>query len=561
MDKYGLLVSLLLFSYVMVSAGPNHKKAETWIDTSVKAKTEVLAKLKKSGMPITSTWMKHKAKAEPFVVDLKGVDKLVLLTSGGADGTDYDQAIWANARLIKEDGTAVWLDEVPYEYGKSGWGNPKMNTNAFDQEIVIAGKKYKHGVFCHADGMLVYPVNNRYVRFEAEIGIDDSSSRGSAYFQALNVWPATIAEELNDAYPNEIGLMDHVLGGFDTWLVTPDASVEKRALDKAITTLKDGTYYSDLAKQIANEKTSEIQTRKYLELIMEIQDLTSLQRELEWLNVEAIELAFNDMKKHKGYDAAKYEPMLNELIRLEKKGFNGIYYKDEQVIADAKKALEYKRAILLGNPLLDAGKIVAARYKVGSDAHSIMSPSLGTQANNWSNQESAGRSGFDAEIVELSNLRGDIQMRQVYKPKNGSSIADLKMHWDGDRVMFTQTQDDRRWNIFEVNLDGTGFKPLVENDEPDLEFYDGTYLPDGRVIAISNIGYQGVPCVSGNDAVGNLVLYNPKDKSLSRLTFDQDANWNPVIMNNGRVMYTRWEYTDLTHYYSRIVMHMNPDGT
>ena len=32
-------------------------------------------------------------------------------------------------------------------------------------------------------------------------------------------------------------------------------------------------------------------------------------------------------------------------------------------------------------------------------------------------------------------------------------------------------------------------------------------------------------------------------------------------MNNGRVMYTRWEYTDLTHYYSRIVMNMNPDGT
>jgi formylglycine-generating enzyme required for sulfatase activity len=26
-------------------------------------------------------------------------------------------------------------------------------------------------------------------------------------------------------------------------------------------------------------------------------------------------------------------------------------------------------------------------------------------------------------------------------------------------------------------------------------------------------------------------------------------------------MYVRWEYTDLTHYFSRIVMHMNPDGT
>ena len=26
-------------------------------------------------------------------------------------------------------------------------------------------------------------------------------------------------------------------------------------------------------------------------------------------------------------------------------------------------------------------------------------------------------------------------------------------------------------------------------------------------------------------------------------------------------MYVRWEYTDLTHYYSRFVMHANPDGT
>ncbi|MFQ9021909.1 MAG: hypothetical protein ACLR6J_12330 [Parabacteroides merdae] len=91
-----------------------------------------------------------------------------------------------------------------------------------------------------------------------------------------------------------------------------------------------------------------------------------------------------------------------------------------------------------------------------------------------------------------------------------------------------------------MNLDGTGFKPLVENDEPDLEFYDGTYLPDGRVIAISNIGYQGVPCVNGSDAVGNMVpgMNLAIGRGSPRLTFTiQDANWNPVIMNNGRVMY------------------------
>ena len=38
MNKYYLLVSLFLSSSVMVSAGPKQKKAETWIDASVKAK-------------------------------------------------------------------------------------------------------------------------------------------------------------------------------------------------------------------------------------------------------------------------------------------------------------------------------------------------------------------------------------------------------------------------------------------------------------------------------------------------------------------------------------------
>ena len=339
MNKYYLLVSLFLSSSVMVSAGPKQKKAETWIDASVKAKTELQAKLKKSGMPIVSTWMKHKAKAEPFVVDLKGVDKLVLVTAGGPDGTDYDQAVWANARLIKADGTAVWLDEVPYEYGVAGWAKPKMNTNAYDHEIVIAGKEYKHGVFCHANGTLVYPVGGQYVRFEAEVGIDDTSSGGSVFFQALNTVPTFVAEELSNKYPEEIGMLGAVLDGLDTWLITPDASVEKQAAGNAIARLKDGAYYSNVAKQIANEKDLNTQIRKYLELVEKVQELYTLQSDLEWLNVEAVKLAFADMKKQKGYDAAKYEPMLNELVRLEKKGFKGIYNGDEQAIADAKKAL------------------------------------------------------------------------------------------------------------------------------------------------------------------------------------------------------------------------------
>ena len=564
MNKYFLLVSLFLSTSFLVSAAPKQKKVDTWIDASIKAKTELQTQLQKTGMPIISSFKKHKEKAEPFAVDLKGVDKLVLITAGGPDGSDYDQAVWGNARLIKADGTAVWLDEVPFEYGVAGWAKPKMNINAYDHEIFIAGKEYKHGVFCHANGTLVYPIKGEYVRFEAEVGIDDTSSGGSVYFQALNVVPKFVGDELIAKYPEQIGMLGAMMDGLDTWLITPDASIEKQAVEAMVGKLKDGSYYKSVVQQIANEKDVNTQIRKYLELFEKLQDVYALQGELEWLNIDAIKLAFADMSKQKGFDAVKYQPMLNELVQLQQKGFSGIYKGDEQAIADARKALDNKKAILLGNPLLDADKIVAVRYKLGSTARQAMAPSLGTQANNWSNQESARRSGFDAEIVELSNLRGDMQMKSIFKPiVPDASIADLRMHWDANRVMFTTLmgENDKRWNVYEVKLDGTGCKKLIENEEPDLEFYDGTYLPDGRIIANSNIGYQGVPCVSGDDPVGNMVLYTPEQKNLRRLTFDQDANWNPVVMNNGRVMYTRWEYTDLTHYYSRIVMHMNPDGT
>ena len=289
--------------------------------------------------------------------------------------------------------------------------------------------------------------------------------------------------------------------------------------------------------------------------------IKQLQEELAWLNMDAIRLAFADMKQSGAFDANACQPLMDELEVLVEKGFDGVGQLDGQAIRDAEKALANKRSILLSNPLLDGDKILATHFIVAENARRIMSPSLGTQSNNWSNQQSARRRGFDAKIVELSGLRDNIQLRTVFQPHDSASIADLKMHWDGDRVMFSSILPDRRWSVFEVKLDGTGFQPLVETVEPELEFYDGTYLPDGRVIVNANIGYHGVPCVSGSDPVGNMMLYEPGSKNLRRLTFDQDANWNPVIMHNGRVMYTRWEYTDLTHYYSRIVMHMNPDGT
>lgn len=64
--------------------------------------------------------------------------------------------------------------------------------------------------------------------------------------------------------------------------------------------LKDSAYFKDLIRQVAVEKDIDTQIRKYLELFEKIQNVYEVQSELEWLNIEAIKLAFADMKNNRG---------------------------------------------------------------------------------------------------------------------------------------------------------------------------------------------------------------------------------------------------------------------
>jgi len=115
--------------------------------------------------------------------------------------------------------------------------------------------------------------------------------------------------------------------------------------------------------------------------------------------------------------------------------------------------------------------------------------------------------------------------------------------------------------VAEMRLDEPGrLVELTPTNRWDIDYYDPMYLPDGRMFLVGTVGYQGVPCVSGNDFVGNLIL-RYADGRLRRLSFDQDNNWCPVMLQNGRCLYLRWEYTDSAHYFARILMTMNPDGS
>jgi len=121
--------------------------------------------------------------------------------------------------------------------------------------------------------------------------------------------------------------------------------------------------------------------------------------------------------------------------------------------------------------------------------------------------------------------------------------------------------DHGRWQIFEIKSDGTGLRQVSPGIHNDVDNYDACYLPDERIIFASTRCFQGIPCVGGSDAVANLCVMDAQGGSIRQLCFDQDHNWYPTVLNNGRVLYTRWEYSDTPHYFSRLLFHMNPDGT
>jgi len=128
-------------------------------------------------------------------------------------------------------------------------------------------------------------------------------------------------------------------------------------------------------------------------------------------------------------------------------------------------------------------------------------------------------------------------------------------------MLFSMIGSHNRWQIFEVGADGTGLRQVTPGEHPDVDNYDACYLPDGRIIFDSTRCFQGIPCVGGADAVANLCIMDRDGTGIRQLCFDQDHDWCPTVLNNGRVLYSRWEYSDTPHYFSRILFHMNPDGT
>lgn len=220
----------------------------------------------------------------------------------------------------------------------------------------------------------------------------------------------------------------------------------------------------------------------------------------------------------------------------------------------AAEIAAFQREVLLANPLLESvDKLLIIR-------RSADSPALGLPQN-WQGNCSLPLTQFDNEIAVISIRNPEAPAQTLYRPAERLFIGDMDLHYDGDRLLFSMPGSHRRSQIWEIRTDGSGLRQVTPGEEPDVDNYDACYLPDGRIIFDSTACYLGIPCVAGSDSVANLCVMNADGSGIRQLCFDQDHDWCPVVLNNGRILYTRWEYSDLPHSNTRLLFHMNPDGT
>ena len=301
-----------------------------------------------------------------------------------------------------------------------------------------------------------------------------------------------------------------------------------------------------------------------------VDQITKARSDLELVNFTAMKLAVKDLMKdfpEKYTNGEKYlraiENYENRLPTIKKALERG----DKAAAGQVDEIIALQHLALLSNPLLDFDKLLLIKRKPIGDPRRADEPDRGIgrfigmpQQSSWQIQTMPDTEGWDNEICVLSHPRQEGNLTSIYRPPGGKLVSEMDLHFDAEKIMFSMPDDRKLWQVFEVGIDGTNLRQVSPKDQPDVHNFDSCYLPNGKIAFISTAPFQGVPC-NASVNVGMMYLMDNNGGNVRQICFEQDHNFCPTVMNDGRILYLRWEYTDIPHVWARFLFTMNPDGT
>jgi len=375
---------------------------------------------------------------------------------------------------------------------------------------------------------------------------------------------AEIWKQMEKDFPVGARWMRERLGGnrYLGWFEKAgEVAMEKEIIAHAIRDLgRDGGRFQARLDALVKEEAPADDPR-WLALCEKARLYRMLPNEIRQVNVPALRMAVEDLIETYGDKYRNGEAYLKEIENFENRVADittAIAAGDNNAKGAIPGLIErfkhLQQEALLANPLLDFEGLLLVK-------RSVKSRKLGLPQN-WQGNCAVGKNGYDNEIDVLSPINPKGELHTLYRPEKGSNfVGDVDLHFDADRMLFSMPGSNNRWQIWEVGINGKNLRQVTKGEYADVDNYDACYLPDGRIIFASTRCFHGIPCVGGGNTVANLCLMDNRGENIRQLCFDQDHNWCPTVLNNGQILYSRWEYSDTPHYFSRLLFRMNPDGT
>ncbi|MCB1126251.1 MAG: hypothetical protein KDM81_07130, partial [Verrucomicrobiae bacterium] len=312
------------------------------------------------------------------------------------------------------------------------------------------------------------------------------------------------------------------------------------------------------------------------QLYLQARVLRDALESLRTFDREALELAIRDLQATFGdrYPRAnQYLTRLDDLgrqadvvlSRLAKPEAPDRAFEEAAGLAAGLRTLQ--RQALLANPLLDFDEMLVLKRRPKGDPRRSQWDDKGLGEFLGLPRQSSWGYGTIPSVDDWENQIDVVPMpgheqpsRTLFDPPDRRLLGDIDLHWDGGKLLVAMPDARNNWQVMEVNTADGASRQLTPHGIPDVHNYDPCYLPDDRILFISTAALQGVPCNSGV-IVGMMYQMQADGTGIRQVCFEQDHDYTPSILNDGRVLYLRWDYTDTPHVWNRILMSMNPDGT
>ncbi len=218
-----------------------------------------------------------------------------------------------------------------------------------------------------------------------------------------------------------------------------------------------------------------------------------------------------------------------------------------------------RRRIAFSNPLMNVGPLLFAKHVPSFFSHQL------TQYYGR-----CARPGGGLFVLENPGVSMKCRPLASGQLPEGSYMQPEVSH-DADRILFAfcaapsvpnwdNVEDfrGRRYHLFEIHPDGSGLRQLTDGQYDD---FSPRELPNGKIVFISTRRGGFHRCGRGPCDVYTLALAEADGSNPHSISFHETNEWDPAVLADGRIIYTRWDYVDRNAVHYQQLWTTRPDGS